>query len=137
VVAGYALAGWLGFTDLTDFKSLTGVELALTWGVVVAFRVSQKLAQWETAQHPVVPLSEPPPLPELPIETKTRIRELLTRNRINALKLIRAETGMSLNEAKEYATQLMVDRKCPACAELVKAEATVCRHCGRDLPTLQ
>ena len=24
-------------------------------------------------------------------------------------------------------------KKCPACAELVKAEATKCRHCGEDL----
>ena len=25
-------------------------------------------------------------------------------------------------------------RKCPYCAEVVKIEATVCKHCGRDLP---
>ena len=25
-------------------------------------------------------------------------------------------------------------RKCPFCAELVKREATVCKHCGRELP---
>ena len=28
-------------------------------------------------------------------------------------------------------------RKCPFCAEVVKAEAKVCRHCQRDLPTLE
>ena len=25
-------------------------------------------------------------------------------------------------------------QKCPHCAELVKPEATVCSHCGRDIP---
>jgi hypothetical protein len=25
-------------------------------------------------------------------------------------------------------------RKCPFCAELVRPEANVCKHCGRDLP---
>jgi RNA polymerase subunit RPABC4/transcription elongation factor Spt4 len=26
------------------------------------------------------------------------------------------------------------ERKCPHCAELVKAEAKICRYCQRDLP---
>ncbi len=28
-------------------------------------------------------------------------------------------------------------RKCPFCAELVKAEALVCKHCGKDLPPIE
>jgi len=28
-------------------------------------------------------------------------------------------------------------RQCPFCAELIKAEAKVCRYCGRDIPAVQ
>jgi hypothetical protein len=28
-------------------------------------------------------------------------------------------------------------RKCPFCAETVKSEAIICKHCGRDLPLIE
>jgi hypothetical protein len=28
-------------------------------------------------------------------------------------------------------------RKCPWCAEWIKAEASVCKHCGREVPPVQ
>ena len=28
-------------------------------------------------------------------------------------------------------------RKCPHCAELVKLEAKICKHCGKDLPAVE
>lgn len=34
-------------------------------------------------------------------------------------------------ESRELRTG--TSRKCPFCAELVRAEARVCKHCGRDL----
>ncbi len=29
-----------------------------------------------------------------------------------------------------------LSRKCPFCAELVKKDAAICKHCGKDLPEL-
>jgi len=43
----------------------------------------------------------------------------------------------SSNQSKqkeEPATSSSEERKCPFCAELVKREAVVCKHCQRDLP---
>ena len=38
-------------------------------------------------------------------------------------------------EAKEIASG--ANRKCPFCSEMVKSEASVCKHCGKDLPKLK
>lgn len=44
--------------------------------------------------------------------------------------LLRADSGRI--EAQALADP--ANRKCPFCAEIIKAEAKVCRFCGRDIP---
>ena len=34
-------------------------------------------------------------------------------------------------------TKAGITKKCPKCAEIIKAEAKVCRFCGRELATLE
>lgn len=43
---------------------------------------------------------------------------------------------LAKNKAAETAAQVELanSRKCPFCAEVIKLEAVVCKHCGRDIP---
>jgi hypothetical protein len=41
---------------------------------------------------------------------------------------------LALPDPNKERQQREFSRKCPLCAELVRREAIVCKHCGRDLP---
>lgn len=46
----------------------------------------------------------------------------------NDLVKAKAEAGINLIHKKHYT------KECPFCAEIIKARAVVCKHCGKDLP---
>ena len=44
--------------------------------------------------------------------------------------------GLLMESSTAAADQRAIDeggRKCPFCAEMIRAEAIVCKHCGRDV----
>jgi len=47
------------------------------------------------------------------------------------LSLVVSKNTASLEESAVLSGE---SRKCPYCAELVKIEAIICKHCGKDLP---
>ena len=52
-----------------------------------------------------------------------------------ALGVIVGGAYLVIKSAAKSARSSSGPKVCPYCAENIKAEATVCRYCGRDLPT--
>jgi Putative heavy-metal-binding len=73
-------------------------------------------------------------------DVDSKLRETALKMGANAVINVSYQRGISATSWKALtATGTAVvaesdERKCPFCAEMVKREAKVCRHCGRDLP---
>jgi hypothetical protein len=94
---------WLGLSAL-HINGNAIVEGFAAWLMLLVVRVSDKLAEWETAQMP----------PQLPVEPlvplETRVRDLLSRGkRLEAIRDIRAEKQISLKDAQEYVNNLTME----------------------------
>ena len=56
---------------------------------------------------------------------------------LGPLGIILALVVSADHKAQEKKALAGDSRKCPACAELIKREATKCRFCGEELPKLE
>jgi len=69
-----------------------------------------------------------------------KLREDAAKKGANAIINVRYDRGVSWTSWKALTatgTAVLVEpreKKCPFCAEQVKAEAVVCKHCGKDIP---
>ena len=51
-----------------------------------------------------------------------------------AWRAVRRKTAPSVAPAASVAVETVSSRRCPYCAEAVKLEAIICKHCGKDIP---
>ena len=48
-------------------------------------------------------------------------------------KTLQKQTDIMETEAKAKKKEEKASKKCPSCAELIKKEAKVCKHCGKEI----
>ena len=61
--------------------------------------------------------------------------DLLTKDNKSdtILKTLQKQTDIMETEAKAKKKEEKASKKCPSCAELIKKEAKVCKHCGKEI----